>query len=310
MAFLAPRLEAGLRGRIDRWARTRYTLLIRGEAGTGKTRLASEIHSISGRHGPFIKQSLAHIPDTLAESEFLGYRKGSYTGAQVSHAGLFEQAFKGTLFLDELHLATLRAQSILLGVVEASRVTRIQETRSSLLDVRLVLATNASLDELARTGAFRSDLLHRLGYFKVDLPALRHCRQDILPLAAYFLELEARSLDRAAPTLTEDVRRLFLRAPWHGNIREMRSVCEYLAVEAGAEARSRDLPAEFLATLGVSVDTVTQPLAVRAPHMVRECGGNISEAARRLRVSRGHLHRVLRAPRHQLIGDDDSSHVH
>lgn len=298
MAIAAPVLlygastVTGLPERIGRWAVLPYHLLILGEPGTGKSVLAREIHGLSGRRGPFLECSLAQVPEQLQDSEIRGSVRGAYTGAE-NRAGPFEAATHGTVFLDELGCARKPAQGTLLHIVETRSVARVGETLHRRLDFRLIAATNADLVAMVAAGEFRADLLARLGYYVVRLLPLRERRADILPLVALHLEGEATRCGRRAPALSAGVRRLLERAPWPGNIRDLRSVCEYLAGNAGDEAGIRDLPAEFLGTMGVSAERWAESPAERARRVVKECGGNRSAAARKLGISRGHLYRLI-----------------
>ena len=278
-----------------RWAPLRYPILICGERGTGKTELAARIHKASGRLGPFVTGSLAQIPKGMEVAELLGHCRGAFTSAVVDRKGLFERAHSGTAFLDELGRASPETQNALLGFLDHGRLTRVGGVCELILDARLIAATNANLDAMVAEGTFLADLLDRFGYYVLKLTPIRDRREEILPLARMILERESRVLRRERPPiLSTEVERLMLGAPWPGNLRDLVKLCEYLAGTAGDEVGVASLPPRFLSTLGIEPDAPEEPLAVRARRMLDVCGGNKTEAARRLRTSRQHLHRVLR----------------
>ena len=277
------------------WASLQYPILVCGERGTGKTELAARLHKASGRSGPFVTGSLAQVPKGMEVPELLGHSRGAFTSAVADRKGLFERAHGGTAFLDELGRASPEAQSALLGFLDHGRLTRVGGVRELILDVRLIAATNADLEAMVTEGTFLADLLDRFGYYVITLKPIRERREQILPLARSLLERESRAVGRdSSPLLSAEVQRLMVRAPWPGNLRDLVKLCEYLAGTAGDEVGVASLPPRFLATLGIETDAPEEPLAVRARRMLDVCGGNKTEAARRLRTSRQHLHRVLK----------------
>jgi DNA-binding NtrC family response regulator len=279
-----------------RWASLRYPILIRGERGTGKSMLAERLHRASGRPGPLINRSLEAIPKGLEIAELLGHCRGAFTTAVADREGILTQANRGTAFLDELGRASLEAQGALLGFLDRGRITPVGGSREVPLDVRLIAATNADLEAMISTGSFLPDLLDRFGYYVIVTQPLRDRRGEILGLAAQFLESESNGIGRAStPRLAPGVERLFLEAPWPGNVRDLVKLCQYLVGNAGEEAGIEDLPPGFLRTLGMRAESEYEPLAARARRVVAECGGNKTEAARKLGRSRGHLHRILKA---------------
>lgn len=286
--------------RWTRWAALKYPILIRGERGTGKTALAAELHRLSGREGRFVNGSFAQMQKGLELAELLGHRKGAFTGALFNRPGLLERAHGGTTFLDELGRASPEAQSALLGFLDHGRVTPIGGTQELILNTRLIAATNADIDAKAQEGLFSPDLLDRFGFYRVDLPPLRDCRDDIMRLALLFLARESRALGRVAPVIGPAVERLLLTARWRGNVRELQKLCEYVVGNAGDRLEPGDLPPAFLASVGLaSTDprAMKETIGLRARRVLAECGGNRSETARRLGISRPHLYRVLsRAP--------------
>lgn len=300
MGIVAPSLyfgESAAAGsaaeRSGRWAGLPYPVLILGESGTGKTALALRMHVQSGRRGAFVDFSMAQVAANMEVAELCGYRRGAFTGADQPFEGIFEQAHLGTAFLDELGLTSLTAQGVLLKILDTKSVRRIGENRVRRVDFRLIAATNADLGGMTRDRAFLAELVARFGFYVITLPPLRARRADILPLAMRFLEVEsARCRRLELPRLSSAVVRILMRAPWPGNIRDLENVCAYLVGNAPAEARVADLPPAFLATLGMDPSRAAEPLAERARRLVTETGSK-AEAARRLRISRGHLYRVL-----------------
>jgi two-component system response regulator HydG len=257
--------------------------------------LAERLHRASGRPGPFVIRSLEAIPKGLEVAELLGHCKGAFTTAVGDRDGILTQSNRGTAFLDELGRATLEAQGALLGFLDRGRLTPVGGTRELVLDVRLIAATNARLEEMVAAGGFLADLLDRFGYYVIVTKPLRERRGEILPLAHSYLSKESEAIGRrTAPALSPAVQRLMLKAPWPGNVRDLVKLCEYLVGNAGDEAVVDDLPAGFLATVGVEAKETSEPLAERARRVIAECGGNKSEAARRLGKSRQHLHRILK----------------
>jgi len=274
-----------------------YPLLLRGERGTGKTEFASRVHAASGRPGRFVDASMAHTVRGLEVAELLGHCRGAFTSAIADREGAFERAHRGTLLLDELGRASLEAQGAMLGFLDHGRVTRVGGLCELVLDVRVIGATNADLETMVAAGTFLADLVDRFGYYVITLPPLRERRGEILPLAAELLDRECMAIGRSVPPrLAPAVLRAMLKAPWRGNVRDLVKLSQYLAGNAGDAAGLDDLPADFLASIGMTGGNQAEPLAVRARRAVEDCGGNKSEAARRLGVSRAHLHRVLKLP--------------
>jgi len=289
---------AGLPALWRRWARLRYPILLRGERGTGKTALAARLHADSGRSGPFVNGSLARMSNGLEVAELMGHCRGAFTTALASREGIFAQAHLGTAFLDEIGRASLEAQGAMLDFLDHRKVKPIGGIREIPLDVRLIAATNADLESFVREGRFLRDLLDRFGFYVIRLAPLRERREEILPLFDRFLEQESRRLARPdTPRVSQRVRRLLLRAPWPGNVRDLVKLAEYIAGNVEGVADLADLPAALLDAAGQVSRAPGEPLAFRAQRLVEDCGGNKSEAARRLGTSRAQLHRLLRATR-------------
>ena len=180
-------------------------VLLTGESGTGKELLARAIHAASRRSDrPFVAVNCAAIPDGLLESELFGYRRGAFTGAVADKPGLLMAAHGGTLLLDEVADMPAPLQAKLLRVLEDGRCPRLGDVRSVTLDVRIVSATNAVLEDRVRAGTFRQDLYYRLAAFRIHIPALRERPEDVETLARHFIEREAERLGRPIPVLTDE----------------------------------------------------------------------------------------------------------
>lgn len=276
----------------DRAAATTSTVLITGETGAGKELIARRIHAKGARAArPFVAINCSAIPRELAEATLFGCVKGAFTGAHVGRAGTFEAAAGGTLFLDEVGELDLTVQAKLLRALETRSVVRVGATDPISVDVRFVAATNRDLASLVRTGRFREDLWYRLDVLRVDIPPLRERPGDLIPLAQRFLEAAARGRSlRFAP----DAQARLRGHSWPGNVRELRNAVERAAALASDDIiRAADLdsvPAEprgaLASALTRRVEDVERDSIVAA---LEASGGNQSEAARRLGISRRKL---------------------
>jgi psp operon transcriptional activator len=214
--------------RASRAAPMSRPVLVIGERGTGKELIAERLHRLSNRwDAPLVTMNCAALPETLIEAELFGHEAGAFTGATKARAGRFEEADKGTLFLDELGTLSMGAQERLLRAVEYGEVTRIGASRPIRVDVRIVAATNDDLPALARTGEFRADLLDRLSFEVITLPPLRVREGDIGVLAEYFARRMAAELDwHNWPGFAPHVMDQLENHEWPGNVRELRNVVE------------------------------------------------------------------------------------
>ncbi|WEK46195.1 MAG: phage shock protein operon transcriptional activator [Candidatus Andeanibacterium colombiense] len=214
--------------RASRAAPMRRPVLVIGERGTGKELIAERLHRLSTRWDePLVTMNCAALPETLIEAELFGHEAGAFTGATKAREGRFEEADKGTLFLDELATLSMGAQERLLRAVEYGEVTRIGSSRPIRVDVRIVAATNEDLPRLAAEGRFRLDLLDRLSFEVITLPPLRVREGDIAVLADYFGRRMAAELGWPAwPGYSEHIQHGLENHPWPGNVRELRNVVE------------------------------------------------------------------------------------
>jgi sigma-54-specific transcriptional regulator len=255
--FVDPASKAFL-ARIEQLAPSRATVLLRGETGTGKEVAARHVHELSPRHDrPFVAVNCGALTESLVESQLFGHERGAFTGATCSKAGCFEAAHGGTLFLDEIGELTLTAQVKLLRVLQEREVVRVGSHEPISIDVRLVAATNVSLEDAVAAGRFRADLYYRLSVAPVHIPALRERRNDIIPLAEHFLRLHAEHLASPPVALDRSAERLLLQHPWPGNIRELENVIHHaMLVCTGKCVTSEDLhlASAFLAPLASAPD--------------------------------------------------------
>ncbi len=213
---------------VSRVATLSKPVLIIGERGTGKELVATRLHYLSPRWDePFVKLNCSALTESLLDSELFGHEAGSFTGAAKRHVGRFERADGGTLLLDELATIPARMQEKILRVIEYGEFERVGGSETIQVDVRILGATNADLPDLARQGVFRADLLDRLAFDVVNVPPLRHRREDILPLAEHFAINVIRELGREFfPGFTEECREELLAGHWPGNVRGLKNSAE------------------------------------------------------------------------------------
>jgi DNA-binding NtrC family response regulator len=292
-----------LLGTISRIAPKDITVLIRGETGTGKELIASLIHAQSHRScGPLVRFNCAAIPGELAEAELFGHTRGAFTGAQQARRGFFAHADGGTLVLDEIGELPLPVQAKLLRALQEGEIQPVGAGKVEHIDVRVVACTNRDLAEEARAGRFRQDLYYRLAVMDLMVPPLREHREDIPALAAEFARRYAERFGmqdvRLQPELLESLQRL----DWPGNVRQLENaVARIVALSAGGEIgleafaaastapkadADAEAPPEGTLSLREQLDAVERSLIRRTMTAV---GGNQSEAARRLGLSRGSL---------------------
>jgi len=212
---------------IQKVAPTAATVLINGESGTGKEIIARTIHRNSTRaKRPWVAVNCAAIPENLLESEMFGHVKGSFTGAVADKEGLFEAANGGTLFLDEISSMPLILQGKLLRVLQEKEIRRVGGTKSIPVDVRVIAASNANLEEAVVKGTFRSDLYYRFAVITIDIPPLRKRPDDIIPLARHFIRAEYGSAG-PAPEISADAAKALIAYEWPGNVRELENAIKH-----------------------------------------------------------------------------------
>jgi len=235
---------AVVRSAIQKASPTNATVLIWGESGVGKELVARAIHRESlRRDGPFVQVNCAAIPDELIESELFGHEKGSFTGATDRQIGKFEQADKGTIFLDEVGDMSLKTQAKVLRVLQEQELERLGSNRVIKVDVRVIAATNKNLEEEIDRNTFREDLFYRLNVVPIHVPALRERRDDVPALVRHFADLFARDNNFHRKTFTAAAMEKLKQQHWRGNIRELRNFVERLVIMTNGESiDARDIP--------------------------------------------------------------------
>ncbi len=216
-----------VRAMIERVARSQAPVHATGESGSGKELAAKLIHHLGARSaGPFVPVNCGAIPENLMESEFFGYRKGAFTGAESDREGFFQAANGGTLFLDEVADLPLLMQVKLLRAIQEKRVRKVGSPGEDAVDVRIISATHQNLKELVVQGKFRQDLFYRLNVLELRMPSLRECREDISLLAQRIIGQLAQSAGIGAPSLTPAAQRALGEYPFPGNVRELENIIE------------------------------------------------------------------------------------
>ncbi|MGE4055396.1 MAG: sigma-54-dependent transcriptional regulator, partial [Vicinamibacterales bacterium] len=282
---------------VQRVGASEANVLITGENGTGKGTIAQLIHAASPRVARgLVTVNAAGLSEGVFESELFGHVKGAFTDAKSDRVGRFELADGGTLFLDEIANVPLNLQSKLLRVVETGEFERVGSSRTRRADVRIISATNATLADDVAAGRFRQDLLFRLNTIEIEMPPLRHRREDIPALAAQFLRVHARRYRKPAMVFDAAAMQALLAHPWPGNIRELDHAVERGVLMAegdtihAAALGLRDVPDSSSRLEDKSLEDVEAFLIQKA---MTRFQGNVSQAARALGLSRSALYRRL-----------------
>jgi two-component system response regulator AtoC len=281
------------------------TVLITGESGTGKELVARAIHHLSDRReAPFVEINCASIPVNLLESELFGHEKGAFTNAAQRKIGLFEEADKGTIFLDEIGEMDPAMQAKLLRVLEERKVRRVGGTKNIDIDVRVIAATNRNMQGAIRDGLFREDLYYRLNVFPINIPPLRERHEDIPVLAKFYLMRYNRSFSRNFQEISSEALKLMECYDWPGNIREMKNVIERICImHGGPVLKPEYLPHELylcerksdmVASDTTGMETgLEEAIEVYEKQLIRSAlertAGNVLQAAQMLQVPRGTL---------------------
>lgn len=245
-------------------ANTDSTVLILGESGTGKELAARALHQNSERKNkPFVPLNISALPESILESELFGHEAGAFTGAATKRIGKFEYANGGTLFLDEVGEMPMQTQIKLLRVLEDRKITRLGANDEIEVNVRLVAATNAALQEMVKKGSFRKDLYYRLSVVTIELPVLAERRSDIPLLVDHFLKILAARYKKPIPIVTRQAQQALIAHSWPGNVRELRNAVEgMLVLDKDGKLDLDDLP-DDIAPLGQTADADSGSIAAR-----------------------------------------------
>ncbi len=277
-------------------APTNATVLITGNTGTGKEVIARALHQQSPRHSnPFIITCCAALPESLLETELFGHEKGSFTGAVEKKKGKFEAADKGTFFLDEIGEINANTQVHLLRALEEKKITRVGGNQEIDVDVRLIAATNKDLKTLIRQEKFREDLYYRLNVVTIHVPPLMERREDILPLADFFLRKYSEENNRTIKKFSPEVIKFMLNYSWPGNVRELENMIERSVIlSKGSILNLDELPQDIVHPTPEEEKTVEVIMKNHIFSVLKETGGNITKAAKILGIQRMTLYNKLK----------------
>ncbi|HZD72237.1 MAG TPA: sigma-54 dependent transcriptional regulator, partial [Actinomycetes bacterium] len=282
---------------MERVAPSDANVLITGEHGTGKDVVARWLHAASHRAAkPLVTMNAGGVAESLFESELFGHVKGAFTDAKTDRVGCFELAHGGTLFLDEIANISLKQQAKLLRVLETGELQRVGSSKTRRVDVRVLSATNAAVGEEVAEGRFREDLLYRLNTVEIALPPLRERREDIPLLAVHFLKAQAEHYRKEVEGFHADAMQALLDHPWPGNVREMEHVVERAVLMTRSEQVGvEDLGLRARAEVGARLEEMKLEEAERylIQRALSRSGGNVSQAADELGLSRSALYRRL-----------------
>jgi two-component system nitrogen regulation response regulator NtrX len=302
-----------LKEQIERVAPTEAWVLIRGQHGTGKELVAQSIHRLSGRNSkPMVEVNCAAIPEELIESELFGHEKGSFTGAQTSKRGKFDQADGGMLFLDEIGDMSLKTQAKILRILQEQTFERVGGNQTIQVDVRVLAATNKNLEAEIEVGNFRADLFWRLNVVPIMVPLLRERKEDIPLLVADFVEdFSHKGLGKKS--FTSEALAVMMHHNWPGNVRELRNFVERLVIMSPDDEISAQTVENFLHQ-GTSMQETGTDAAIIHPYKnqnfkeakrefereylllkLRENNNNITQTSEQLGMERSHLHKKLKS---------------
>lgn len=309
---------------IQTVAKTDLTVLITGESGTGKDMTARAIHAFSDRRtGPFVAVNCPTVPEHILESELFGYRKGAFTHASQNRIGLFQEAHRGTIFLDEIGDITTSIQTKLLRVLQEKEIKPLGDTKSIKVDVRVLASTNRNLPEKIKRGEFREDLFYRLNVLPLTMPPLRERREDIPLLVNHFLEKHCSDLNRPGRSISPELMDCFMNAPWEGNVRELENVViRSILLAPEKEIRPQDVgfwnaggngcqtlregPLDSLAYKEAKEEILKRFHADYIGGLLSGTKGNVSQAARVCGLERQALQQLMR--RYGIRSDTFRSH--
>ncbi len=286
---------------VRRVAKSSSTVLIEGESGTGKEVIAHAIYNYSLRSdGPFVAINCGALPETLLESELFGYVKGAFTGANITKKGLFEEANGGTIFLDEIGETSPAFQVKLLRVLQENEIRRVGDTKDIVIDVRVLASSNVPIKQLVEDGRFRQDLYFRLNVIPLYIPPIAERREDILPLARFFVERYCKRTDRKLIGFSKDAIQKLELYDWPGNVRELENTIERAMILVETDELTSDdiLLENYNGRKAQSYNFSHMTLRDLERHHIEEmlvhCGWNQREAAKRLSIGYNTLWRKIK----------------
>lgn len=296
-------------------AQTDLTVLITGESGTGKDLTARAIHALSKRsNGPYVAVNCPTVPEHILESELFGYKKGAFTHATQNKIGLFQEADRGTIFLDEIGDITPTIQTKLLRVLQEKELKPLGDNKVIHVDVRIISSTNQNLREKIQKGEFREDFFYRINVLPIALPPLRQRREDIPLIAGYLLEKHCEKLNRPLKKLSRELLEIFLNRPWEGNVREMENlIMQGILYARGEEITPKDIGIAMSGPSSCAVDETLHDLPYKQAKdetlrlfnanyiaaLLKRTHGNVSHAARLCGLERQALQQIMRRYRLQ-----------
>jgi DNA-binding NtrC family response regulator len=295
---------------IQTVAKTDLTVLITGETGTGKDLASRAVHALSPRsQGPFIAVNCPTVPEQILESELFGYKKGAFTHATQNRRGLFEEAHKGSIFLDEIGDISPTIQTKLLRVLQEKEIKPLGDTRSIQVDVRIIASSNQNLSEKISTNEFREDFFYRLNVLSIEMPPLREHAEDIPLIANHLLEKHCSELNKPLKKLSPELIELFLKRPWVGNVREMENVIiQGILFSTADEIAPRDVDFDTNLPEEPYMEQSFQQLPYKKAKektlqrfnfdyigsLLADSNGNVTQAARSCGLERQALQQIMR----------------
>ncbi|MBL1407153.1 sigma-54-dependent transcriptional regulator [Sphingobacterium faecale] len=280
-------------------ARTDTTVLLTGETGTGKEVFAQSIHQESNRSkASFVAINCSAFSRELLENELFGHRAGAFTGANKDQKGLFEEAHKGTIFLDEVGEMALELQAKILRVLETGEFLKVGDSKPTKVDVRIIAATNRNLEEEIAKETFRSDLFYRLSVFAIHLPALRERKEDIKDLALHYTQDFSLKAGKKPLYITDEYLSALQHSEWKGNIRELKNVIERSVILSDGHTLEvgtlpSDMQGEGIKVTTTSAMSLSEMERVHIHKVLQHTGGNKAEAARLLEIGAATLYRKI-----------------
>jgi DNA-binding NtrC family response regulator len=291
-------------------AKNDLTVLITGESGTGKDLTARAIHALSSRRDkPWVAVNCPTVPENILESELFGYKKGAFTHATTNKIGLFQEADKGTIFLDEIGDVSPAIQTKLLRVLQEKEIKPLGDTKSIHVDVRIISSTNQDLKEKIRIGQFREDFYYRINVLPIELPPLRRRKEDIPIIANHLLEKHCHELKKPLKKISAELMDIFLDRTWEGNIRELENVIlQGILFSAAEEIKPKDvgIKKEVRSDMTANFSIEEKPYKTAKEEILRKfnsryighylkiCDGNVTHAAKLCGLERQALQQIMR----------------